>query len=74
MTADTIWFNARIRTMDLNRPLASAMAVSGGKILALGGDTDILNLAGPGTETIDMGGKSILPGLVESHTHALWGA
>lgn len=74
MTADTIWFNAHIRTMDPNRPLASAMAVSGGKILALGGDTDVLNLAGPGTETIDMGGKSILPGLVESHTHALWGA
>jgi len=74
MNADTIWFNAKIRTGDPNRPSATAIAASGGKILAVGQDADVLNLAGPGTQSLDMGGKSILPGFVESHTHALWGA
>ena len=74
MNADTIWFNAKIRTGDPNRPWATAIAASGGKILAVGQDADVLNLAGPGTQSLDMGGKSILPGFIESHTHALWGA
>lgn len=74
MKADTIWYNARIRTMNAEKPSASAMASLGGKIVALGEDSDVLNLVGPGTQTINMAGKTILPGFVESHTHALWGA
>lgn len=74
MKADIIWFNASIRTMDPSKPLASAMASLGGKFVAVGKDADVLNLTGPGTQSIDMAGKTILPGFVESHTHALWGA
>ena len=72
--ATHIWHNAKVRTMDLARPIASAIAVAEGRILAVGNDAEILNLSKPKTKTFNLHGKQILPGFVESHTHALWGA
>ena len=72
--ADAIWTGGRIKTMDPKQPVAQAMAVRGGRLIAVGRDTDIRNLAGPRTAKHDLKGRFVMQGLVESHTHALWGA
>lgn len=74
MIADAVWLGGRIRTMDPDRPWAEALAVAGGRLLAVGTDADIEHLAGPGTQVHRLHGRAVMPGLVESHTHALWGA
>ncbi|WP_163266571.1 amidohydrolase [Chelativorans alearense] len=72
--ADQIWFNAQIDTMDPTCPRATALAVRNGRLIAVGSDEAVTVLAGPGTAMRDMGELFLMPGLVESHTHALWGA
>jgi len=72
--ADDIWYGGEILTMDPGRPYAQAIAVAQWRILAVGSDEEILNLAGPGTRQHNLHGRFVMPGLVESHTHALWGA
>ncbi|AHD03570.1 amidohydrolase [Leisingera methylohalidivorans] len=72
--AEKIYVNGRFMTMDAARPEAGALAVSSGRIVALGSTSEIESLAGPATERIDMAGHFAMPGLIESHTHALWGA
>lgn len=72
--ADDIWFNGVIETVDPALPRAQALAIGQGRLLAVGRDSDVLNLAGPGTRRHDLHGRYVLPGFVESHTHALWGA
>jgi predicted amidohydrolase YtcJ len=74
MQADTIWTNGRFRTLDSARPRATALAAFDGRIIAVGSDGDIEALSGPGTKRIDMHGRHAMPGLIESHSHALWGA
>lgn len=66
---DLILKNARILTMDAAAPRASAVACAAGRILAVGSDDALVPLAGPGTRVIDAGGRSVLPGFVESHLH-----
>lgn len=73
MTADLILIHARVLTMDAANPHAEAVAVAGGKILALGSSADILALAGPETRVIDAAGRTVLPGFVESHLHLVLG-
>lgn len=73
MTADLILTNARVLTMDAANPHAEAVAVAGGKILALGSSAEILALAGPETRVIDAAGRTVLPGFVESHLHLVLG-
>ena len=69
MTAATILTNACVLTMDPDRPTAQAIALGGGRVLALGERTVVEALAGPATDIIDCGGASVLPGFVESHMH-----
>ena len=72
MTApDTILFNGKITTMDPDLPEASAVAMAGTTIAAVGGDKDMLALAGPDTDTVDLGGQRVIPGLIDSHTHII---
>lgn len=73
MTADTLILNADIRTMDGTRPRAQALAIAGGRVLALGSDAAMRDLAGPGTRIIDAGGRVVLPGLQDAHVHLLSG-
>ncbi|MEY3309768.1 MAG: hypothetical protein RLZZ413_3806 [Pseudomonadota bacterium] len=73
MTPDLILLNARIRTMDVARPQAQALAIAGGVILALGTDAEILALAGPATRRLDAGGRLVLPGFQDAHVHLLDG-
>jgi predicted amidohydrolase YtcJ len=66
-TADLAVVNARIYTVNPKQPRASAMAVRGGKIVAVG--EDVSKLIGPATKTIDAHGLAVLPGLIDSHGH-----
>ena len=67
--ADLVVKNARILTMDATRPTASAVAVTAGRISAVGSDAEVMALAGPQTRVVDAGGRSVLPGFFESHLH-----
>ncbi len=70
---DLAILNAVIRTGDPRRPLAQALAASGGRIVAVGRDEDIRPLISPRTRVVDAGGRLVLPGLTDSHTHFLKG-
>lgn len=72
--ADEIWHSADILTMDPLNPRAEAMAVKDGKLIAVGQDNDVMNLCGPNTVRHNLHGTFVMPGIVEGHTHALWGA
>lgn len=72
--AETILTNGRIRTMDPACPFAEAVAIGGGRVLAIGRSAEIDGLAGPGTAIHDLHGRAVMPGLTDAHTHGLWGA
>ena len=74
MTADLIVTNAVVLTMDDNRPRATAVAVAGGVVLAVGDVAEVAALAGPATRIVDAKGATLLPGFVESHLHLVLGA
>ena len=67
--ADRIFVNGKIWTADDARPSAEALAISGDKIVAVGSSQEIRALAGPKTVTVDLGGRLMLPGFQDSHTH-----
>lgn len=67
--ADLVLYNGRVLTLDPARPEARATAVQGDTILAVGTDDEVLALAGPRTRRIDLAGRLVLPGLVDSHGH-----
>lgn len=71
---DTVFLEGNILTLDPAQPSAEAIAVVDGRVLACGKDHEIKDLAGPQTRTVRLGGRFVMPGLIESHTHALWGA
>ena len=66
---DLIVINSKISTMDERLTKVEAMAVKNSRILALGTDDEIRFLAGPNTEVLDARGRTVLPGLIDSHTH-----
>ncbi|HEY6823967.1 MAG TPA: amidohydrolase family protein, partial [Steroidobacteraceae bacterium] len=61
--------NARIHTQDAAHRVVTALAVRGNAILATGSDTDMRALAGPRTRMVDLGGRIVLPGLIDAHIH-----
>jgi predicted amidohydrolase YtcJ len=67
--ADLIVHHGKIVTVDQKFSVSQAMAVKDGLILRVGTDEEILRLKGTATELIDLGGKMVLPGLMDSHTH-----
>jgi predicted amidohydrolase YtcJ len=64
-----ILFHGHILTVDSTDSVAQALAVSNGKIVAVGTDAEILRLAGSGTRRIDLQGQTVTPGLIDSHAH-----
>lgn len=68
-TADKLFLNGKVVTLDENSSIVSAMAVKGGRILATGSDEEMKGLSDDGTEMIDLKGKTMLPGFVDSHCH-----
>lgn len=65
--------NAKVLTMDDARPRAEAVALAGGRIIAVGSRAEVEALAGPGTQIVDARGRTLLPGFVESHLHLVLG-
>ena len=72
--AELVIRNARVCTLDLAVPWAEAVAVRDGRICWVGADADAGDLAGPGTEVIDAGGRLVLPGFIDSHNHVRLGS
>jgi predicted amidohydrolase YtcJ len=72
--ADTIVVRGKIYTGNPKQPWAQAVAIRGEKIIAVGDDEEIQKLYYAGTETIDAGGKLVLPGFVDCHIHFLEGS
>jgi predicted amidohydrolase YtcJ len=67
--ADLIVTNARIYTVDDDRPLAEAMAIAGGRILFVGSERGAETYKGDSTRTLDVGGRTVIPGMVDAHAH-----
>ncbi len=69
--ADLVVTNAKIVTLDGASTIAQALAVREGKIVAVGGNNAVDGLTGPTTRRVDAGGRTIIPGLIDSHIHAV---
>src|SRR5258706_10936307 len=67
--ADLIFHHGRVVTVDHDFSMQQAIAVKEGKILRVGTDSQILKLKGPKTEVVDLKGRMVLPGLMDSHVH-----
>ena len=65
-----IFHSGRIVTVDPQFRIVEAMAIRDGRIVAVGTNADMVRTAGPATEQVDLGGKTVLPGLIDSHVHA----
>lgn len=64
-----ILYNGKLHTQDPRFPQATALAIRGERIFAVGSDSEIRPLSRPGTRQIDLGGRRVLPGLVDAHFH-----
>ncbi|MDO9329618.1 MAG: amidohydrolase [Pseudomonas sp.] len=71
--ADLVLFNGKIFTADRAQPKVQALAVQDGKVLQVGSDAQIKALIASGTKVVDLGGKALMPGLIDSHSHAIFG-
>lgn len=67
--ADAIYFGGQIVTVDDQNPTAEALAVKGGKIVAVGKKGDVDKLKGDTTKLIDLTGKTLVPGFIDGHSH-----
>ncbi len=70
--ADLVFYNGSVLTMDQDQPpftVTEALAVRDGKILAVGEDDRILRMAGPDTRRINLDGKAVMPGVIDTHSH-----
>ena len=68
---DVILHNGKIVTVDARFSIAQALAVKGDRIAAVGTNAQILALAGPSTRKVNLAGRTMIPGLIDSHTHAV---
>src|SRR3954468_14558654 len=68
---DTVLINGKILTVDARNTVQQALAIRDGKITALGTTAAIRATAAPSTRVIDLGGRTVIPGLIDSHMHAI---
>jgi predicted amidohydrolase YtcJ len=69
--ADTILVNGKVLTVDTQFSTREAIAIRDGKITAVGNNSDVRKQAGPQTRVIDLQGRTVIPGLIDSHIHAI---
>ena len=70
---ELILINGRIATVDHLRPFAEAVAIQNGRFISVGSNEEIMRLRASNTETIDLGGRTVIPGLNDSHMHPIRG-
>ncbi|WP_437124085.1 amidohydrolase family protein [Burkholderia cenocepacia] len=70
---DLILHNGRITTLDRANPIAAAVAIKDGRFVAVGSEADVMPLAGRATKVVDLGGRGVLPGLIDNHCHVIRG-
>ena len=70
---ERIFFNAKIFTAEPQNPYAEAIAIRGDKIVAVGTYPEVAKSVAPNAERIDLKGKSLFPGFIDSHLHAIYG-
>ena len=68
---DLVLLDGKIVTVDAESSLREALAVRDGRIAALGSTAEIRRLAGPATRVVELGGRTVIPGLIDSHLHAV---
>src|SRR6267142_4908246 len=70
-SADTILVNGKILTVDNQFSTREAIAIRDAKIISVGSTVEVRKLAGPQTRVIDLQGRTVIPGLIDSHMHAI---
>jgi predicted amidohydrolase YtcJ len=73
-TPDIIYYNGHIVTMSPAQPQAQAVSIKANHFLQIGSDADVRKSAGPATRQVDLHGRTVLPGLEDSHTHPITSA
>lgn len=69
---DTVFINAKVFTSDIERPMAQAFAVRDGRFVTVGSQADVMAAVSSDASVIDLDGKTVLPGLVDAHSHAIF--
>ena len=69
--ADVVLYNGKILTVDKNRSIVDAVAVKGGKFVAVGEKKEVMKIVGESTKKIDLEGKTVIPGLIDTHNHMM---
>jgi predicted amidohydrolase YtcJ len=72
--ADIVLLNGKVLTVDANDSVAEAVAIKGDRIMAVGSSKDIAAMAGPRARRIDLKGRTVTPGLIDTHAHLTFGA
>ena len=70
-TADTVLFNGKVVTVDKDFSVREAIAIGGGRVLATGTSAAMKKLAGDHARVIDLGGRTVIPGLTDGHIHGI---
>ena len=70
--ADLVFYNGKILTADEQFTIVEAVAIRDGKFLASGGNARIRAMAGPQTRRVDLEGRSVVPGFMDTHLHSAW--
>ena len=73
MQPDLILRNGQFTTLDRSNPQANAVAIKDGRFMAVGSERDVMALAGSGGNAIDLKGRRVVPGLIDSHMHIIRG-
>jgi predicted amidohydrolase YtcJ len=70
---ETVLYNGKVVTVDASFSYAEAVAIAGGKFVAVGKNDTVRHLAGPTTRLIDLKGRTVIPGLTDDHLHSAGG-
>ena len=71
-TADSVFHNGRVYTVDNNLPWAQALAIQGSRLVYVGDDETVKEYIGAETQVVDLQGRMVMPGIHDAHTHLLW--